>query len=215
MTDTQTPRIPEADEETRHALHAWLWPGEWQEALARWTILILIASVATTALALHPWLHVLWLLAGLALLAAARRRENTGQPEDDQEEEEEPVAVPSPDDMADIVAELGTGTGVLLTALCAQLLEEYPGTAWKTRDVRALLDLAEVRVREGVRVAGVGNGPGIHRDDVPPLPSPAPAHTPVGVVAAGQDTNTNANNVTTVEYASGAYTLSAAHKETP
>lgn len=130
-----------------------------------------------------------------------------GRPDTDDEHEQaddEQPPVPDPADMADIVRELGAGTGVLLTALRDQLLTEYPGTGWTTKDVRILLGSDGIRVREGVRVTGAGNGPGVHRDDIPaPLPSTTPPH-PVGVVAAGQDANTNTNNVTVVRSAEGA-----------
>lgn len=185
-----------------HGLVAWLWPGEWREALARWVIAALAFAVAGTALALHPWINwVLW--PGGLLLAVALRHGRTEQDEELEDEDEE-LPAPDPADMADIVRELGTGTGVLLTGLRDQLLEEYPGQGWTTKRVRPLLAEAGVRVREGVRVSGVGNGPGVHRDDVPP---PLPAATPpppVGVVAAGQDANTNTNNVTVTRHAEGA-----------
>lgn len=188
--------------EARRGLAAWLWPGEWREAVARWVIAALAAAVAVTALVLHPWLNAV-LLPGAFLVGAALRRNREQLPAEDEEEEEE-LPVPDPADVADIVRELGTGTGVLLTGLRDQLLEEYPGQGWTTKRLRPLLAEAGVRVREGVRVTGVGNGPGVHRDDVPPpLPSPAPS-PPVGVVAAGQDANANTNNAKVVRHADGA-----------
>ncbi|MEU9198862.1 hypothetical protein [Streptomyces sp. NPDC048332] len=200
MTAPETTTETDETEETPNALAAWLWPGEWREALARWVISALAAAIAATALVLHPWIN--WILWPNGLLVAYARWRGKGQPDEDQEEEELPV--PDPADMADIVRELGTGTGVLLTGLRDQLLEEYPGTAWTTKDVRGLLAADGVRVREGVRVSGAGNGPGVHRDDVPaPLPSPTPPPL-VGVVAAGQTANTNTNNVTVTRDASGA-----------
>lgn len=199
-TETETPEP--SDTETTHPILAWLWPGEWREALARWVILALATAIATSAAALHPWLaSVIGVAVGLVLVAARRRAANAD--DEEQVEDEEP---PGPDaaDMADIVRELGTGTGVLLTGLRNQLLEEYQGRGWTTKDVRALLAEAGVRVREGVRVSGVGNGPGVHREDVPAPLSPIPSGPPVGVVAAGQDANTNANNVTVTRSANGA-----------
>ncbi|MFI6862632.1 hypothetical protein ACIBKZ_22515 [Streptomyces sp. NPDC050421] len=147
--------------------------------------------------------RTLWaLLAAWCITAWVAGRPDTGD-EDEQEQPEDEHDAPDPADMADIVRELGTDTGVLLTALRDQLLTEYPSTGWTTKDVRALLAEAGVRVRP-VRVRGAGNGPGVHRDDVPPpLPSTTPP-PPVGVVAAGQDANTNTNNVTVVEHANGA-----------
>jgi hypothetical protein len=138
---------------------------------------------------------------------AGRPEPADGDAEDDQADETEQDEQPYPDpvDMADIVRELGTGTGVLLTRLRDQLLDEYEGTGWTTKDVRALLAEAGVRVREGVRVTGAGNGPGVHRDDVPPPLSPTAPPPPVGVVAAGQNANTNANNVRVESHAGGAH----------
>ena len=124
--------------------------------------------------------------------------------EDGEQKEEGVEDGPDAADMADIVRELGTGTGVLLTRLRDQLLDEYEGRGWTTKDVRALLAEAGVRVREGVRVSGVGNGPGVHRDDVPAPLSPTTPPGPVGVVAAGQGANTNTNNVVVTRDASGA-----------
>ncbi|MER5892379.1 hypothetical protein [Streptomyces sp. NPDC001876] len=203
MTDTDVETSEPSNEEAAHPVRAWLWPGEWREAVARWVLLLLITSIAASAVAVHRWLAVIGVAVGLALLAVRRRAANADdQAEEDQVEAEGPL--PTPDDMADIVRELGTGTGVLLTGLRDQLLLEYPGHAWTTKDVRVLLGAAEVRVREGVRVSGVGNGPGVHREDIQALPSPAPSDPSVGVVGAGQDANTNTNNIKVTRSASGA-----------
>lgn len=198
------PEFEAVEEDRRVALVAWLWPGEWREAVARWVIATIALAVAATALVLHPWLR--WVLAAgalaLALAAAHRRRADHTTAQLPDEEDELPA--PDPADMADIVRELGTGTGVLLTTLRDQLLEEYPGQGWTTKRVRPLLAEAGIRVRDGVRVPGVGNDRGVHRDDVPPpLPSTTPP-PPVGVVAAGQDANANTNNVTVTRHAEGA-----------
>jgi hypothetical protein len=105
-------------------------------------------------------------------------------------------AEPDPQDVEDLVRDLiGDDRGVLLTAL------RQPLHAADTRAVRELLDAAGIRVRPGVRTAG-GNGPGVHRDDLT-APSPAPAGIPVGVVAAGEDANTNTNNALRVESREG------------
>lgn len=216
MTHTEPTEYTEDDQPTT-PLAAWWWPGEWREALARWVITLIALTIGATALYIHTWLR--WAFAAALIItigiAAARRRalEQEGQePEDETGEDEAPA--PDPADMADIVRELGEGTGVLLTRLRDQLQEEYPGTGWTTKDVRSLLAAAEVRVREGVRVTGVGNGPGVHRDDVPPPLSPLLPRPPVGVVAAGQDANTNANNVRVQHHAGGAHiTVTPARQE--
>ncbi|MFI8865330.1 hypothetical protein ACIGNW_00205 [Streptomyces sp. NPDC053707] len=149
--------------------------------------------------------RALWvLLAAWCLTAWAAGRGDTASPEGEQTADEAQQLGPDAADMADIVRELGTGTGVLLTGLRDQLLEEYEGRGWTTKDVRALLAEAGVRVREGVRVTGVGNGPGVHREDIPRPLSPATPPGPVGVVAAGQGANTNTNNVVVTRDHSGA-----------
>lgn len=149
--------------------------------------------------------RALWVfLAAWSLTAWAAGRGNTASPEGEQTADEEQQAAPDAADMADIVRELGTGTGVLLTRLRDQLAEEYPGTGWTTKDVRILLGSDGIRVREGVRVTGAGNGPGVHRDDIPAPLSPTTPPGPVGVVAAGQPANNNTNNVVVTRDHSGA-----------
>ncbi|THA82740.1 hypothetical protein [Streptomyces sp. A0592] len=61
-----------------------------------------------------------------------------------------------------------------------------------TKAARALLDEAGIRIRDGVRAAGK-NGPGVHRDDVPPLPG-AGSGAPSGGCLCSSGANTNANN---------------------
>ncbi|GAA2841046.1 hypothetical protein RMN57_17200 [Kitasatospora sp. CM 4170] len=100
---------------------------------------------------------------------------------------------PTPADARRAVALLGAaGTHVALTAVTARLAADHP--LWKRsgKAVRGLLHEAGVEVRGGVRVEGV-SVPGIHHDDVPPLPSPSDS-APDRVVVAGQSNNNNANN---------------------
>ena len=110
---------------------------------------------------------------------------------------EEPTSdEPDPQDVADLVRDLiGDDRGILLTTLRAPL------QAADTRAVRELLHTAGIRVRPGVRAAA-GNGPGVHRDDLP-APSPPPEEAPVGDVAAGETANTNNNNALRVESREG------------
>lgn len=61
-----------------------------------------------------------------------------------------------------------------------------------TKAVRALLDEAGVPIRTGVR-AGGKNGPGVHHDDVPPLPEVGKG-APSGGCLCSSAANTNANN---------------------
>ncbi|MFF3622348.1 hypothetical protein [Streptomyces sp. NPDC002467] len=61
-----------------------------------------------------------------------------------------------------------------------------------TKAVRALLTAAEIPIRDGVRAAGK-NGPGVHHDDVPPLPAPEQGPA-LGGCLCSSGANTNANN---------------------
>lgn len=103
---------------------------------------------------------------------------------------------PDPQDVADLVRDLiGDDTGVLLTRL------RPPLRAADTRAVRALLAAAGITVRPGVRTAA-GNGPGVHRADVPAAP-PVPATPSPEGVAAGEAANANTNNELRVESREG------------
>lgn len=144
----------------------------------------------------------LWVIAALILgqPGAEAGAEEEFAEDDDEEVEEEPeqapaATAPTPADARLAVAVLGAAGGhVALTAVTAHLASAHP--LWKRsgKAVRALLQGAGVPVRGGVRVEGV-SVPGVHRDDVPPLPSPsAVAHG--GVVVAGQATTTTATTPT-------------------
>ena len=103
---------------------------------------------------------------------------------------------PDPQDVIDLVRDLvGDDTGVLLTAI------RQPLHAADTRAVRALLAAAGIPVRPGVRTAR-GNGPGVHRDDLP-APAPLPADPSPTAVVAGEAANANANNELRVQSREG------------
>ncbi|MFP3118123.1 hypothetical protein [Streptomyces sp. Iso 434] len=101
---------------------------------------------------------------------------------------QEAPAPPSRDDLArSLHAHLRGARGVLLTTL--QEAHNLPST----KAVKAALDGAGIRHREGVRAAVLDggqvkrkNGPGVHLEDIPPLPASREG-APVGVVAAGQE----------------------------
>ncbi|MFJ5802693.1 hypothetical protein [Streptomyces decoyicus] len=98
-------------------------------------------------------------------------------------EDAEPVDV-----LAEVWQAVGDDNGALLTGL------KVPFRVPDTKAVRALLAEHEIPVREGVRTRA-GNGPGVKREDLPPLPSPL-GEGQGSTVGAGQDANTNANNTT-------------------
>ncbi|MGV2914587.1 hypothetical protein [Streptomyces alfalfae] len=109
-----------------------------------------------------------------------------------EEAEETPVqeapAAPSREDIVRALhALVGGSSGVLHTALRDHL--RYPST----RAAREALDAAHIPSRPGVRAEG-GNGPGVHRMNIPPLP-PSQEGAPGSGVVAGQHANNNANNI--------------------
>ncbi|WP_112469428.1 hypothetical protein [Streptomyces triticisoli] len=106
-----------------------------------------------------------------------------------QDDEDEPAAEETPD-VAEALRTLSNGgQHVLLTQLQKTLAVP------DTKTVRALLKTAGIRVRAGVRTPA-GNGPGVHRDDIP-----APSLTESGPHSEGcccrSGNNANANNAPT------------------
>ncbi|MFF2118223.1 hypothetical protein ACFVXH_12940 [Kitasatospora sp. NPDC058184] len=116
--------------------------------------------------------------------------------EEDQEEGPETTA-PTPAGTHLLTACMTSDSrSVLLTALAAKLADEHPSWMASTKAVRTLLTAAGIPVRPGVRTPH-GNGPGVHHEDVPALPSPSQVGEGVPAVAnvgAGQSANTNTNN---------------------
>ena len=119
---------------------------------------------------------------GKVRASLSRRRES----DELETDEEEPV------DIVAVLRDLGEGgQHVLLTRLASEA--GLPNT----RDARALLGEADIRVR-GVRAPDckgiTRNGPGVHHDDIP-APSPESGAPAGECVCAVQAANTNANNV--------------------
>lgn len=111
------------------------------------------------------------------------------QPSPDAPEQVAAEAVPDPSPEALVRALhhlVQDGRGVLHTTLAEHL--RLPDTG----PVKRVLDEAGIRRRPGVRSVA-GNGPGVHRQDFPPLP-PAQGDPQGSDVAAGQGANANANN---------------------
>ncbi len=114
----------------------------------------------------------------------------------------EAPAEPDGQDVVDLVRGLiGDDRGILLTAL------RDPLQAADTRAVREALQAAGIGWRKGVRTEA-GNGPGVHRDDLPPLP-PIEGSAPVGLLTCTNDANTNANNTLRVETREGMTIITA------
>ncbi|MFD9763201.1 hypothetical protein ACFWXI_06610 [[Kitasatospora] papulosa] len=171
-------------------------------ALLRWVGLLIAAAVAkglpwTTNLA--AGLAVAWVLTSIALgyITAYAQRPAAEQKEKTEKETAgpDPAETLTRDDVAPLLhGLLKESGGVHLKALAEALPARPKKAPWATRDVRALLDRVGVRVRPGVRVPGVGGREGVHRDDVPPLPSPTSGPPLVGVVVPGQSNNNNPRN---------------------
>lgn len=207
---------PSAKEPTGPVLTGLLGPGAWLATRfgtgTAWTV----HGVAAWACFYYDgWIAaavvLVFLLLALAftpkeyldrVTATIEHRSNPAQNADEhsEPEAEEPVGETPVDDDPGVVLDavrksMMGDRGVLLTTLRQHL------RAADTRAVREVLAGAGIRVREGVRTAG-GNGPGVHRDDLPPL-SPPPTAPPVGGVVAGEHANTNANNTLRVESRAG------------
>jgi len=179
-------------------------------------VLFGIPAVHRHAVALIAGGITLWVIAALiagqkgdspkaASTEAADADANDGEGDltdgDDQvEDEPDPAPLPTGPSAAEthaLAASLtASGTSVLLTRLASDLAALYPGWEPSTKAVRALLAEAAVPTRPGVRTPD-GNGPGVHHQDVPPLPSPtdtAPVPPVVANVGPVQAANANANN---------------------
>ncbi|MET7347448.1 hypothetical protein [Streptomyces mirabilis] len=125
--------------------------------------------VATTA--------VMWILVVLWCIGAWR----AAQPAQEKSEGKEPNL--HSDDLADLLWELaGDRKGVHLAQVAQQLTKEMPGRSWTVKDVRRLVEAAGIPTRHSVRVQGLGVAVGVHRQDIPGSPSPAPVSpSPEGV----------------------------------
>ena len=155
------------------------------------TALIALVVALYTASRYRTW--IAWGVAAWCAAALAQKPEPEERTEDGVDEA---PAGPDPRDVVDLVRDLiGDDRGALLTTL------RSPLHAADTRAVREVLAAANIRVRDGVRTGG-GNGPGVHRNDLPPLPPP-PAETPVGGVVAGERANNKTANALRVESREG------------
>ncbi|MFD4394668.1 hypothetical protein [Kitasatospora sp. NPDC058478] len=156
----------------------------------------------------------LWVIAALILGNTTAPEKATGQTpaadpdpgiaeaaDEDQEEEPETTS-PTPAETHLLTVSLtASGSSVLHTRLAADLAAAHPGWEASTKAVKVLLTEAGIPFREGVRTPD-GNGPGVHHQDVPSLPSPsqdAPAPRVAATVGAGQSANANANNADETE----------------
>ncbi|MER6112411.1 hypothetical protein [Streptomyces hirsutus] len=118
-------------------------------------------SLLTASTAVMWGFVVLWCIAAWRAAQPAR-------------EEKAKEAGLHPDDIADLLWELtGDRKGVHLARVAAQLSKET-GRSWRVKDVRKTLEAAGVPVRHSVRVQGQGVAVGVHRQDIPGSPSPAP-----------------------------------------
>lgn len=176
-------------------------------------LLLIVGGPLVWSLA-RPWIQPgigvllgVWWIAAL-IHAPARGKDAPAEGQEDQDQpvpaveeepaEEDPIeapraTVPTPVETHSLTASLtASGSSVLLTRLAADLGTAHPSWTGSTKAVRALLSQAGVPVREGVRTPD-GNGPGVHHQDVPPLPSPSET-TAVANVGPVQSANANTNN---------------------
>lgn len=147
--------------------------------LAGGCVLVVLAAAAGGVV--HQVPETGYFVAGLITTATIRKAR--GWAAGRRTDAEEPQPEPADElDVAEALRRLvGDDRGVLLTRLRDDL--GLPDT----RTVRNLLDAADIPIRAGVRTSA-GNGPGVHRDDVPPLESP---HQPRCLCRSDANTNTN------------------------
>lgn len=147
----------------------------------------------------HPWriafLTAWWCWAAWrAWRSGPRTPISSAAAEPEREVLDEASPTVSPEEFLRLVRQaIGDARGVHLITLVERLTETHPGRPWDTSDVRSLAAAAEVPVRPVVRAPGRGPTVGIHRDDLPPLPDPAPIDpqgSDVAVVVAGQEATT-------------------------
>jgi hypothetical protein len=142
-------------------------------------VLVLILRVVVTV-APYSAYFVVGVLVTVGWQRAAgwlkRRREDRAEPEEEEEEL----------DVVEALQRLGrNGDNVLLTQLRKRL------GAKDTKAVRKLLKAEKIRVRPGVRTPA-GNGPGVHREDIPAPPprTAAPSVAPCSCRSATTPTPT-------------------------
>ena len=166
----------------------------------RAAMVLVPAYIAVRIVRAHP--RLMWPIAILWCWAAIRAaRKGPRQPL-------APAAAAAPEPAADEAADvspeaflcllrnaIGPHRAVHLVTLVERLAEQHPGRPWDTAAVRDLCTAAGVPVRDAVRVPKQGVRVGVHRDDLPLLPSSTTAPPPgpvVDVVSAGQHGPTTA-----------------------
>lgn len=192
----------------------WIGAGEnWLDTGVRWAIAGGVAyGAARLLLSSLPGVAVVAVAVCVLALRAATKAARGAQPATKPSPaaptptaEEGLVDVPA-DELTDLVRDLLAGApGVHLSTLANAL-----GDGWTTTTVRAVLAAHGIRVRPSVRDAARRVSPGVHRDDLPPLPGPSPAapqEAVAGVVVAGQipttDATTEAPTTPTTHHAGG------------
>lgn len=190
------------------ALFGWVMAGEGSNKAWRALGLLVGGIALVRAVRMWPLPGALLLAALLLAVAVGAWRLAPVVAIEPDEEPEQPGEEPAPhpaealtrDELADLLRGLlQPKGGVHLKALASAL----PGPPLPTRDVRSLLARHGVRVRDGVRVPGVGGREGVHRDDIPARPSPTSETPSRPVVAAGQSNNNNAGEGLIVERGEG------------
>ncbi|MFC4034559.1 hypothetical protein ACFO3J_24225 [Streptomyces polygonati] len=177
---------------------AWLAAGEYEGRKRAGAVLGRAAGGAVTtwfvggiAYAVGPWG---WAVEGALLAVSVWGAGRPGADDEEEPLEEEGIDV---DTFLELVHDVAQGGNVHLSAIRAQLAEEFPGTDWHGPATTALCEAAGIPLRKGVRVAGA-NPPvttGIHWADLPPLPQLL-SEGAVDDVAAGHGDNNNTNTPT-------------------
>lgn len=151
-----------------------------------------VAFVAGTLWALSRGV-LLWGSTALWLIGAWV----AGRPADEEEEwpalADESDALTA-DEFVELLHQLSAGRNLHLSTVRSALERVCPGGDWSGPAVTALCEEVGARVRKGVSVPGATPRvtTGIHRDDLPPLPSPT-GPAPVAVLTSNNNDNNNTN----------------------
>ena len=153
---------------------------------------LLVGSGAYVSWLVYQHHALMWPLAAGWCVGCLRARVTAHKKADDTAPSDStvttPVGAPVEHPVVALVrAEIGAKNAVHLKVLFPLMRERLEGlTDARSEDLKKVLTEHRITTRPKVRVGKVGGYPGVHRDDMPPLPSPTetptphPTHVPTG-----------------------------------
>ncbi|MFE1735239.1 hypothetical protein ACFW6X_34730 [Streptomyces bacillaris] len=113
-----------------------------------------------------------------ALRAAPRTPTEHAHDQAPEEAPEEPAPDPREAALQLLYEALGDRPSMYLSDLLQHLQDQGHGKGWRVADLRARLEALGIPVEQRLRTGGRGASRGIVRDQLPPLPDPAPQEAP-------------------------------------